>query len=180
MILSYRYRLLPRKDQHRALDSILEAQRQLYNAALQERIGAFRNAGKTITYFDQTKSLTEWRRTDAEARSVPVAVQRATLKRIDEAYKAFFRRCHAGEKPGFPRFRGKGWFDSFGFREFDGIRLENGRLHFQGMPGGLRIHFHRELPSSGCGSCSGLFLARRVVLGGGRQRAPLWPGAMQR
>ena len=53
-----------------------------------------------------------------------------------------------GEKPGFPRFRGKGWFDSFGFREFSGISLKAGRIRFKGMPGALRIHFHRRMPAS--------------------------------
>ena len=41
MIISYRYRLLPTKRQHRVLEAIVEAQRQLYNAALEERIDAY-------------------------------------------------------------------------------------------------------------------------------------------
>ena len=146
MILSYRFRLLPRISQHRALERILEAERQLYNAALEERIGAYRNAGKTITYFDQTRGLSEWRSSDLDASQVPVRLQRSTLRRLDEAYRAFFRRAKKGENPGFPRFRGKGRFDSFGFREFTGITLRNGRLRFKGMPGSLRVHWHRELP----------------------------------
>ena len=64
MIVSYRYRLLPSRRQHLALERILDAQRQLYNAALEERIGAYRNAGVTRTYMDQAKALTEWRRSD--------------------------------------------------------------------------------------------------------------------
>lgn len=32
--------------------------------------------------------------------------------RIDLAFQAFFRRVKAGEKPGSPRFRGKGRYDS--------------------------------------------------------------------
>jgi len=153
MVLAFRYRLLPTKAQHRALERILESQRQLYNAALEERIGAYRKAGKTITYFDQSRSLTELRRDDAEFSGIPVSLQRATLKRLDEAYRSFFRRVKAGGKPGFPRFRGKGWFDSFGFHEFSGIALDNQRLRFKGMPGRLRIHWHRELPGSSIKSC---------------------------
>ena len=64
MIVTFRYRLLPAKRQHRALEQILEAQRQLYNAALEERIGAYRKTGLTRTYIDQTKALTEWRGSD--------------------------------------------------------------------------------------------------------------------
>ena len=147
MNLTYRYRILPAKAQHRALERILESQRQLYNGALQERIEAYRKAGVTRTYFDQTKALTEWRQSDAEARALPLSIQRATLKRLDEAYRGFFRRVNAGAMPGFPRFRGKGWFDSFGFREFEGISLDRGRLRFKGMPGTLRAHIHRPLPA---------------------------------
>ena len=146
MIVCFRYRLLPAKRQHRALEHILESQRQLYNAALEERIGAYRKAGVTRTYTDQTKALTEWRRSDPEARAFSVYLQRATLKRLDEAYKGFFRRVARGRNPGFPRFRGKGWFDSFGFRQFEGISLKAGRLRFKGLPGRLRVHLHRELP----------------------------------
>ena len=130
MILTYRYRLLPERNQHRALEAILESQRQLYNAALQERIEAYRKANVTRTYFDQTRALTEWRQDDPEASGVPVNLQRATLKRLDEAYRGFFRRVKSGGKPGFPRFRGKGWFDSFGFREFRGITLNASKLRF--------------------------------------------------
>src|SRR5712664_3651901 len=146
MILTYRYRLLPTKQQHRALEAILEYQRQLYNAALEERIDAYRKANVTRTYFDQTKALTEWRQDDPEGSALPVNLQRATLKRLDEAYKGFFRRVKSGGKPGFPRFRGKGWFDSFGFREFSGITLTANRIRFKGMPGTLRIHLHRQMP----------------------------------
>jgi putative transposase len=147
MILTFRYRLLPTKPQHRTLESILESQRQLYNAALEERIDAYRKANVTRTYFDQTKALTEWRQEDPDASALPVALQRATLKRLDEAYKAFFRRVKSGGKPGFPRFRGKGWFDSFGFRTFRGISMKAGRLRFKGMPGALRVHLHRPMPA---------------------------------
>jgi putative transposase len=115
---------------------------------LEERIGAYRKAGKTPTYFDQCKGLTAWRRGDREASKFPVYLQRATLKRLDEAYRAFFRRVQTGDKPGFPRFRGKGWFDSFGFAAFAGITLKDGRLRFKGIPGSLRVHWHRELPGS--------------------------------
>src|SRR5258706_15584781 len=96
MFLTYWYRLLPTKRQHRALESILEAQRQLYDAALQERIEAYRKAGITRRYFDQSRSLTEWRQCDADARCVPVSLQRTTLKRLDDAYKGFYRRLAKG------------------------------------------------------------------------------------
>jgi putative transposase len=154
MILTYRFRLLPTRQQHRALESILESQRQLYNAALEERIDAYRKAKIARTYFDQSKALTEWRHDDPEASALPLNVQRATLKRLDEAYKGFFRRVKNGGKPGFPRFRGKGRFDSFGFNQFQGISVQAARLRFKGMPGTLRVHLHRAMhPEAVIKSC---------------------------
>src|SRR5688572_1815315 len=147
MILTFRYRLLPAKRQHRALEGILESQRQLYNAALEERIGAYRKAGVSRTLFDQQRALTEWRRDDVEAASLPVALQRWTLRRLDDAYKSFFRRVGRASKAGFLRFRGKGRFDTFGFCQFSGIRLRDGRICFKGMPGTLRVHVHRPFPT---------------------------------
>jgi putative transposase len=70
MMLTFRYRLLPTKGQHEALERILEDQRLLYNAALEERIGAYRKAGIRRTYVDQSKALTQWRREDSDACSV--------------------------------------------------------------------------------------------------------------
>ena len=53
------YRLLPEKrSTWRRLDVMLDAQRHLYNAALEERIDCYRKTGRSLTYFDQAKSLT--------------------------------------------------------------------------------------------------------------------------
>jgi putative transposase len=146
MILTYAYRLLPTKAQHRAMAGILEDQRLLYNAALEERIGAFRRAGLSRSYIDQCKALTEWRRSDEAATALPANLQRWTLRRLDDAYRAYFGRMKSGAKPGFPRFRGAGRFRTFGFAEFSGIRFQNGRLRFKGLPGSLRVHLHRPIP----------------------------------
>ena len=39
----------------------------------------------------------------------------ATMRRLDKAYAAFFRRLQAGEKPGYPRFKVAGRYDSIEF-----------------------------------------------------------------
>jgi len=146
MVLTYEYRLLPSKRQHAALESLLESQRLLYNAALEERIGAYRR-GISLSYFDQTRGLTQWRASDPDAAALPLAIQRATVKRLDEAYKGFLGRIAKGNpRAGFPRFRGKGWWDSFAFREFEGISFRGACLFFRTMPGKLRVHVHRPIP----------------------------------
>ena len=119
------YRLLPeRRGVWRRLERLLEAQRQLYNAALDERIGAWRKAGLSVSWQDQFRSLTVCRREIPEMAADPVAVQRGTLKRLDGAFQGFFRRARSGGVPGFPRFRGRRGWDSLSV--VSGVRLEAG------------------------------------------------------
>lgn len=146
MILTYRYRLLPNANQHHTLESICESQRELYNAALQERIECYKKTGKSRSYMDQCKSLTVCRLEIQEMGLIPANIQRWTLCRLDDAFSSFFRRLKSAEKAGFPRFRGSGRWDSFGFAAFSGIRFDGQRLRFKGMPGGLKVHIHRALP----------------------------------
>ena len=62
VIRTFNYRLLPIKRQHEALDELLDDQRILYNAGLEERIGAYRTTGKGRSFVDQSKAVTEWRK----------------------------------------------------------------------------------------------------------------------
>lgn len=144
--LTFKYRCLPTKAQHEALAKILDDQRFLYNAALQERIDAYRRARKSISYIDQCKSLTEIRKALSEWAAYPLNLQRGTLDRLEKAFQGFFRRVKRGDTPGFPRYRGRGRFDSFTFAEFRSITFDGKRIRFKGLPGGLSVHLHRPLP----------------------------------
>ena len=106
MIRTFRTRAYLTKAGHVRLDEVLRQQCQLYNAALEERKEAFRRAGETISYYAQSRSLTEVRSDfpDIEG-ALDRRVQVATLKRLDKAMTAFFRRMNAGETPGYPRFK---------------------------------------------------------------------------
>ena len=147
VIRTFNYRLLPTKRQHETLDKLLDDQRILYNAGLEERIGAYRTTGKGRSFVDQSKAVTEWRKADEGARSCPVNLQRWTLRRLDDAFNAFVHRAKSKqEKAGFPRFRSATRWKSFGFAEFSGIQLIDNRLVFKSMASGLRVHFHRSLP----------------------------------
>lgn len=128
---------------------ICESQRQLYNAALEERIDCYRKTGKGRTYIDQTISLTVCRRDLPEMAGIPNRLQRWTLRRLDDAFAGFFRRLKTrGSNAGFPRFRGKSRWESFGFEEFLGIKFNGKWLRFKGMPSRLRVHMHRNLPTA--------------------------------
>lgn len=144
IILSYRYRLLPTKGQHRRLREALEHSRQLYNAALQERIDCYRKTGKGLTFFKQCRGLTQLRETKEFTR-FPLVMQRFTLQQVDRAYKHFFKFG------GFPRFKGRDWYKTIGWNQCDGWRLRNDLFIAKGI-GAIKILFSRNLPSypSGC------------------------------
>jgi putative transposase len=152
--LTYQYRLSPTKSQLRALDRILEMQRLLYNAALQERRDAWRLAKVSIGWIDQSKALTTIRSDDPDGYgALPANLSRWTFRKVDFAFQEFFKRVKVRkERAGFPRFRGARWC-SFGFAEFSGIQLVEGHLLFKGMPGKLEVRFHRPLPD-GARICS--------------------------
>lgn len=143
MHLTYRFRLLPTKKQHNSLEEILEGQRVLYNAALEERISAYEKQSIPISKFDQFKSLTEIRQYDPVLASISVNLQRSTLERLDNAFKGFFNRMKKGAKAGFPRFKSRDRFNSFGFTAAP--LLDGNRVYFKGG-GSLRFRQHRALP----------------------------------
>ncbi len=121
-------RLLPQtRSSWRRLERVLEDQRQLCNAALEERIDRYRKTGKGRTCFDQCKALTECRRDLPEMAECPVAIQRGTLKRLDGAFLHFFRRAKNGETPGFPRFKGRAFFNSISI--VSGVKVRDDTLH---------------------------------------------------
>ncbi len=110
---TYTYQAKLSRTSHANLQDFLEQQRLLYNGALQERIDCYRKTSRTLTAFDQYKSLTTIRAQDEWFAKYHLQSQRSALLRLDKAYKRFFKHR------GFPRFRGRGRMRSF---EATGIR----------------------------------------------------------
>ncbi len=125
----------------------------LYNGALQERRDAYRHSSRTsVRYGDQSAQLKEIRAFDPERQGRwSFSSQQATLRRLDRAFQAFFRRVKTGGAPGYPRFKGVGHFDTVAFpRDGDGCRWDSTphdtqtRVRLQGV-GHIRVHQHRSV-----------------------------------
>jgi putative transposase len=121
-------RLYPTPKQELALHALLRSHQQLYNAALEERIDCYRKSGETLTFAAQCKSLTVLRRELPEwAEAANCSSQQMTLRRLDKAFAAFFRRVKAGQAPGFPRFKSLARFPGLSFKGHgDGWRFTPG------------------------------------------------------
>jgi putative transposase len=87
--------------------------RNLYNSLLEERILAYRMAGKSLSYFDQKKELVELKEYDERFKNFPSNIFQEVCDRLNKAYQNFFRRCKKGETPGFPQFKGRKFYNSF-------------------------------------------------------------------
>jgi putative transposase len=128
-----KFRLYPNNTQRTSLDHFLNQSRQCYNRALEQRIYAVRQDGKVFSLYDQQKQLTFQRGVDEQMSSVPVEAQRDGLRRVDAAFKNFFRRCREGaKKKGFPRFKSASRYNSVTFTN-PSEKVEPGRMRIPGI-----------------------------------------------
>lgn len=125
---------------HTLLDARFQEHCRLYNAAIQERRDAYRQAGKSITFYDQCKSMKEIRGDWKDWSNEALRVQRGTLKRVDRAFQAFFRRVKVGEAPGFPRFKSAWRFRTLTVEDAKGVPFDydpetgKGEVRVKGLP----------------------------------------------
>lgn len=148
MILSYKYRLRPNKMQAAALTEMLGDFCELYNAALEHRISAYHRSGISISCFDQIKAMPEIRRDLPHQGRWSATAQQRVLRRLDNAYRAFFRRTMRSERAGFPRFRSRARYHAADFCVGDGLTLrQSGKIRFCGIRDEVKVIWHRVMPS---------------------------------
>jgi len=145
---AFKYRLYPTQPQRKDLERTLVLCRQLYNAALQERRDAYQKAGKTVGFYEQKRWLPEIRTELPEYKGVHSQVLQNVIERVDKAFQGFFRRVRAGQKAGYPRFKGRERYDSFTFPQAGqtGVKVQEGgkRVFLYGI-GSVKCKFHRPL-----------------------------------
>lgn len=121
------YRMYPTKQQAERLLELLGLHQRVYNTALEERIRMYRDSAQSLDFAAQCKELTVWRKQCDALTGVNAQSLQVTLKRLDLAYAAFFRRVKAGETAGFPRFKAVQRFSGWGYKTHgDGWRLHAG------------------------------------------------------
>jgi putative transposase len=143
---AFSYLLQPTVRQAAAFGALLEVQRELYNAALEERRGVWRWECRKVTRYEQYRTLTGLSAVRPDVLMWGVTVCRGTLARLDEAFQGFYRRRARGERVGFPRFRGEGRWDSVQWPDRQSWRFDARarRLYVQGV-GHVKVRVHRPL-----------------------------------
>lgn len=149
---SFKFLLRPTVGQEQALGEMLRDHCSLYNAALENRRNSWRDRKLNVSCYTQCAQLSDIRAFDPERQGRwSFSSQQATLRRLDRAFAAFFRRVKAGETPGYPRFKSAGVFDTVTWpSDGDGCRWDSApdqnvtRVRLQGV-GHVRVHQHRPI-----------------------------------
>jgi len=114
--------------------------KDLYNAALSNRIVQYKNFGHSVDYFEQQNSLPAFKEVWAEYKELGSQALQATLKRVDIAFQRFFSGLG-----GYPKFKlirhYSGWtypaksgWDAETFGDSGYLNLKNlGRVQMRGQ-----------------------------------------------
>jgi putative transposase len=144
MIREFRYRIEANEQILNNAEHWLELCRILYNSALAERIYAYKMQGISLSRFDQQDELSEMKKENSEYKLVNAWALQDVISRLDKAYKTFFRRVEEGHKnPGFPRFKGRGRYNSFTLNQ-NGLKL-NGKFLTISHVGRFKIRLSRRV-----------------------------------
>jgi len=141
----YEYRLYPTTQQGAALDEQLRLLRSLYNACLEERRTGWHRHGLSITKRAQDAQLKPIRDENPEYKAIHFHALQDVVLRCDRAFRAFFRRVKAGQTPGYPRFKARGQYESFTYKDAhrrSGAALNGRHLHLHGV-GEVKVKLHR-------------------------------------
>jgi putative transposase len=144
-IRTYKFRLYPSASQEKNLFHVLSACQNLYNMALEARKIAWQIEKRSAPLKDLYELAKHYRETFPYAQQMFSQTAQSVIEQVDAAFQAFFRRVKAGQKPGYPRFKGRNRFNSIEFKQFgSGIRIDGKRLKVFGV-GRVSVRWHREM-----------------------------------
>src|SRR5450755_3051855 len=141
---SFQYRLYPTKKQQRTLTTHLEECRLLYNHLLEMRKAAYERDGIFLSCFQQQRTYSVLKEERPSLRDVHSQVLQNVAVRVDLSFKAFFRRCKAGEKAGYPRFKGDGRYDNMTYPQSGFTITQDDRVCLSKI-GTIKMVSHRQI-----------------------------------
>ena len=103
---TFQVRAYTSKEGYARFDEVLELTRELYNAARQQRILAFKSPGRhSLSLYEQSRDLTDVRAHDSRHAALSRRIQTGALRRLEKAYGSFFQRREQNGRGGFPRYK---------------------------------------------------------------------------
>ncbi|HEU5378669.1 MAG TPA: transposase [Ktedonobacteraceae bacterium] len=142
---TFKYKLCPTPPQAAQLGATLRVCRELYNTALQERRDAWRMQRVSVGYYQQKAELPGIRAIREDCAAVHSQVLQDVVLRVHRTFQAFFTRVANGEKPGYPRFKGRYRYHSFTYPQWgNGASLVGDTLLLSKI-GSLEVRWSRPL-----------------------------------
>ena len=102
---TYKYRVYPTREQVKQIELTFKMCAFVWNKFLERLTKAYRRRGESLTIFDCDHILTQMKDYYPWLAQVDNKAMRCTIRNLFDAKKAFYRRLHAGEKPGYPRYK---------------------------------------------------------------------------
>lgn len=107
MEYSYKFRIYPTPSQENLMQRTFGCCRFVFNRYLAMRKERYEQDGKTMNYYDCAGDMTQLKNSLTWLKEVDATALQSALRDLDTAYQNFFRRVKQGQKPGYPRVKGK-------------------------------------------------------------------------
>jgi putative transposase len=142
MLRGFQYRFYPTLEQAQVLRRTLGCCRLVYNKALLERKVAWNERAESVSFAQQCRALTQWKKQEdlaflAEVSIVPL---QQSLRSLQSGHTNFFEK-----RARHPAFKKRHHGGSARYMR-NGFRWRDGQLTLARMDGPLDIHWSRPLP----------------------------------
>ena len=139
MLKSFKFQLLPTKEQKEKLSQHFGCRRFVWNYFLNRRKEEYLDNKKTLNYYDCANELTKVKKQTEYnwLKEVNSQTLQHTLRDLDTAYNKFFRK-----ETKFPIFKSKHKKQSF--RVPQHISVKNDKIYFPKFKEGIKLNIHRE------------------------------------
>jgi putative transposase len=143
MIKTFKFRLYPTKSQKRKLDFSFDECLIIYNQLLCIRKQAYEKDKTNISRFDTQLLVKDWKTERPQLENIHSQVLQEVCRRLDLAYKAFFKRVKQKQTAGFPRYQK----DNFSIKYTQsGFAYTDGKLKLSKI-GSVKMKVTRYFPS---------------------------------
>jgi putative transposase len=114
------FRLYPTKQVNVLLHYHRRLHKELYNAAVHNRINSYKKLGLSVSYFEQQNCLPDFKDVWTEYKQVNSQALQATLKRVDFAFQRFFKGLGK-----YPRFKSIRHYSGWSYPSFTGWKAHS-------------------------------------------------------
>ncbi|MFH7025773.1 MAG: RNA-guided endonuclease InsQ/TnpB family protein [Heteroscytonema crispum UTEX LB 1556] len=114
------FKLYPTKKVNAELHYHRQLHKDLYNAAVSNRITSYKKFGKSVSYFEQQNCLPNFKEVWYEYKVCNSQTLQATLKRVDYAFQRFFTGCGK-----YPKFKSIRHYSGWTYPSFTGWKVHS-------------------------------------------------------